>query len=181
MRCLFPWLMLLACMYYACHHAQWDRLSLLPPMAWPYVLRAFINIHTHTHTHVIDMSSSFVYRQVLATNRPGDLDDAVLDRMDEALEFGLPSEDERAKILALYLDRYIARAGQDDGEAGTGGGGVGSRLAAMLRGRKTLAEPIEVRGVGEAELRQAARLTQVWVWWGVRWRKRRWRRGRCLW
>lgn len=28
--------------------------------------------------------------------------------MDEALEFGLPEEAERTKILSLYLDRYIA-------------------------------------------------------------------------
>lgn len=35
----------------------------------------------------------------------GDLDDAVLDRMDEALEFGLPSLSERRKILELYLEK----------------------------------------------------------------------------
>ncbi len=34
----------------------------------------------------------------------GDLDDAVLDRMDEALEFGLPRASERRAMLALYLD-----------------------------------------------------------------------------
>jgi hypothetical protein len=32
---------------------------------------------------------------VLATNRPSDLDPAVIDRTDEALEFGLPEEAER--------------------------------------------------------------------------------------
>lgn len=37
----------------------------------------------------------------------GDLDDAVLDRMDEALEFGLPRADERHKMLALYLDKWV--------------------------------------------------------------------------
>lgn len=31
----------------------------------------------------------------LATNRPGDLDSAVADRIDEVLEFPLPGEDER--------------------------------------------------------------------------------------
>jgi ATPase family AAA domain-containing protein 3A/B len=35
----------------------------------------------------------------------GDLDDAVLDRMDEALEFGLPGLDERIQMLNLYLDK----------------------------------------------------------------------------
>lgn len=47
----------------------------------------------------------------LATNRPGDLDSAVSDRIDEVLEFPLPGEDERFKLLKLYLDRYIAQAG----------------------------------------------------------------------
>lgn len=32
---------------------------------------------------------------VLATNRPSDLDPAVIDRTDEALEFGLPGREER--------------------------------------------------------------------------------------
>jgi ATPase family AAA domain-containing protein 3A/B len=35
----------------------------------------------------------------------GDLDDAVLDRMDEALEFALPGMEERKKIIDLYLDK----------------------------------------------------------------------------
>ncbi|KAH7296222.1 hypothetical protein KP509_26G014200 [Ceratopteris richardii] len=48
---------------------------------------------------------------VLATNRPSDLDSAVADRLDEVLEFPLPGEDERVKLLHLYLDKYIAQAG----------------------------------------------------------------------
>lgn len=47
----------------------------------------------------------------LATNRPGDLDSAVADRIDEVLEFPLPGEEERFKLLKLYLDKYIAKAG----------------------------------------------------------------------
>ncbi|KAE8707859.1 4-coumarate:CoA ligase 3 [Hibiscus syriacus] len=47
----------------------------------------------------------------LATNRPGDLDSAVADRIDEVLEFPLPGEDERFKLVKLYLDKYIAQAG----------------------------------------------------------------------
>lgn len=52
----------------------------------------------------------------LATNRPGDLDSAVSDRIDEVLEFPLPGEDERFKLLKLYLDKYIAKA--DSGKSG---------------------------------------------------------------
>ncbi|XP_050387147.1 uncharacterized protein LOC126803381 [Argentina anserina] len=52
----------------------------------------------------------------LATNRPGDLDSAVSDRIDEVLEFPLPGEDERFKLLKLYLDKYIVKA--DSGKSG---------------------------------------------------------------
>lgn len=48
----------------------------------------------------------------LATNRPGDLDSAVTDRIDEVLEFPLPGEDERFKLVKLYLNKYIAKAGE---------------------------------------------------------------------
>ncbi|CAN6813219.1 unnamed protein product [Brassica oleracea] len=44
---------------------------------------------------------------VLATNRPGDLDSAVTDRIDEVIEFPLPGEDERFKLLKLYLNKYL--------------------------------------------------------------------------
>ncbi|GFH19459.1 AAA domain-containing protein [Haematococcus lacustris] len=59
----------------------------------------------------IDEADAFLGRRskdfmvVIATNRPGDLDDAVLDRMDEALEFALPREEERLQLLRLYLDK----------------------------------------------------------------------------
>ena len=33
-----------------------------------------------------------------------------MDRMDEALEFGLPHVDERKKILELYLERRVIGA-----------------------------------------------------------------------
>jgi len=46
---------------------------------------------------------------VIATNRPGDLDSAVLDRLDEAIEFGLPDMDARSQMVQLYFDMYIAK------------------------------------------------------------------------
>ncbi|EEH57423.1 uncharacterized protein MICPUCDRAFT_16944 [Micromonas pusilla CCMP1545] len=52
---------------------------------------------------------------VIATNRPEDLDAAVLDRMDEALEFGLPDLDARTRLCRLYFDKLIAR-GEDAGD-----------------------------------------------------------------
>lgn len=51
---------------------------------------------------------------VLATNRPGDLDSAVTDRIDEVIEFPLPQEEERFKLLKLYLNKYFI--GQNESE-----------------------------------------------------------------
>lgn len=44
---------------------------------------------------------------VLATNRPGDLDSAVVDRVDENMFLGAPDEEGRLALLSLYLDKYI--------------------------------------------------------------------------
>ncbi|KAJ8550093.1 hypothetical protein K7X08_033800 [Anisodus acutangulus] len=51
---------------------------------------------------------------VLATNRPGDLDSAVTDRIDEIIEFPLPQEDECFKLLKLYLNKYLIGEGDCD-------------------------------------------------------------------
>ncbi|GAA0172025.1 hypothetical protein LIER_25934 [Lithospermum erythrorhizon] len=51
---------------------------------------------------------------VLATNRPGDLDSAVTDRIDEVIEFPLPQEDERFKLLKLYLNKYFIGEGESE-------------------------------------------------------------------
>ena len=56
---------------------------------------------------------------VLASNRPEDLDDAVLDRMDELVEFPLPAAAERARILRQHVDGAL------NGGGGGGGGGEG--------------------------------------------------------
>uniref|UniRef100_A0A1J3GBH8 ATPase family AAA domain-containing protein 3 n=1 Tax=Noccaea caerulescens TaxID=107243 RepID=A0A1J3GBH8_NOCCA len=55
---------------------------------------------------------------VLATNRPGDLDSAVTDRIDEVIEFPLPGEEERFKLLKLYLNKYLT-GGEDKKDANT--------------------------------------------------------------
>ncbi|KAH6830436.1 P-loop containing nucleoside triphosphate hydrolases superfamily protein [Perilla frutescens var. hirtella] len=82
----------------------------------------------------------------LATNRPGDLDSAVSDRMDEVLEFPLPGEDERFKLLNLYLDKYIA-------QAGAGKRGLFARLF------KREANRIEIKGVNDDLVKEAAAKT----------------------
>lgn len=49
------------------------------------------------------------FMMVIATNRPGDLDSAVLDRLDESIEFGLPDVDARKAMVQLYFDMYITK------------------------------------------------------------------------
>lgn len=51
---------------------------------------------------------------VLATNRPGDLDTAVTDRIDEVIEFPLPGPQERFQLIKLYFDQYIANKNEGD-------------------------------------------------------------------
>ncbi|XP_074320439.1 uncharacterized protein LOC141657186 [Silene latifolia] len=84
----------------------------------------------------------------LATNRPGDLDSAVSDRIDEVLEFPLPGEDERFKLLRLYLDKYIAKAGSGKP------GGLFSRFFQKEQ------QKIEIKGLTEDILREAAAKTE---------------------
>lgn len=55
--------------------------------------------------------------------------------MDEALEFGLPGEQERVSILALYLDQYIVKAGTKEGGAGASStAGFGERIKVGVLG-----------------------------------------------
>ncbi|PIN23506.1 AAA+-type ATPase [Handroanthus impetiginosus] len=83
----------------------------------------------------------------LATNRPGDLDSAVADRIDEVLEFPLPGEDERFKLLKLYLDKYIAQAGARKP-------GLFSHLFQKQQ------KKIEIKGLNDDVLKEAAAKTE---------------------
>ncbi|KAK9844676.1 hypothetical protein WJX74_005413 [Apatococcus lobatus] len=101
------------------------------------------------------------YAVVLATNRPADLDAAVLDRMDEALEFGLPGTQERFQLLKLYLEQYIIKAGTAEGGAGSGSvQGIGARLRAVLTGKRLAAAEITVQGIDDSLLQDAAERTE---------------------
>jgi len=62
--------------------------------------------------HTGTPSSQFM--MVLATNRPHDLDSAVLDRIDESVEFGLPDFDARLGMVKLYFDKFVTRPLQID-------------------------------------------------------------------
>ncbi|CAN0887111.1 ATPase family AAA domain-containing protein 3-B [Linum grandiflorum] len=82
---------------------------------------------------------------VLATNRPGDLDSAVTDRIDEVIEFPLPGEDERFKLINLYLKKYLG----DSGEEPKWG---------FFFNKKP--QTITVNGVTEEVIREAAKMTE---------------------
>ncbi|KAL6527031.1 hypothetical protein OROGR_016121 [Orobanche gracilis] len=82
----------------------------------------------------------------LATNRPGDLDSAVADRIDEVLEFPLPGEDERFKLLKLYLSKYIAQAGARK-----------PGLFSLLFGKQQ--KKIEINGLDDDIIKEAAAKT----------------------
>ncbi|KAK6150887.1 hypothetical protein DH2020_015819 [Rehmannia glutinosa] len=84
---------------------------------------------------------------VLATNRPGDLDSAVTDRIDEVIEFPLPQEAERYKLLKLYLTKYLC--GEGDGESKWGRSFV-----------KKKSQKITIKDISDDILREAARKTE---------------------
>lgn len=83
----------------------------------------------------------------LATNRPGDLDSAVANRIDEVLEFPVPGEEERFKMLKLYLDKYIAKAGESKS----------GWLSSLFRRQQ---QKIEIKGLSEDVVREAAAKTE---------------------
>ncbi|MED6179910.1 hypothetical protein PIB30_005369 [Stylosanthes scabra] len=83
----------------------------------------------------------------LATNRPGDLDSAVADRIDEVLEFPLPGEEERFKLLKLYLDKYIAQAGSR--KSGS--------IQSLFKGKP---QQIEIKGLTDDIIKEAAAKTE---------------------
>eukprot|EP01024_Parvocaulis_polyphysoides_P015473 TRINITY_DN1675_c0_g2_i3.p1 TRINITY_DN1675_c0_g2~~TRINITY_DN1675_c0_g2_i3.p1 ORF type:complete len:620 (-),score=84.10 TRINITY_DN1675_c0_g2_i3:213-1799(-) len=93
-----------------------------------------------------DQSRDFML--VLATNRPDDLDVAVLDRMDEVIEFPLPIEEDRFKLLKVYFDKYITKS--EFGDLGEGG-------SFLWKGKS---EKLNVQDVGDEQLWEAARRTQ---------------------
>ncbi|GFY86396.1 AAA-type ATPase family protein [Actinidia rufa] len=69
---------------------------------------------------------------VLATNRPSDLDSAITDRIDEVIEFPLPQEEERFKLLKLYLSKYFS--GEDEKAAQKIEGFSSREIAKLMAG-----------------------------------------------
>ncbi|KAL4199223.1 hypothetical protein AMTRI_Chr03g143850 [Amborella trichopoda] len=84
---------------------------------------------------------------VLATNRPGDLDAAITDRIDEVIEFPLPGEEERFKLLKLYLDKYIIQRENNDAPIWN----------SLFRSKQ---QKITVKDINEDVIREAAKKTE---------------------
>ena len=83
---------------------------------------------------------------VLATNRPGDLDSAITDRIDEVIEFPLPGEEERFQLLKLYLNKYLS-----DESDGT------SKWDSLFNKKP---QKITVKDLSEDVIREAAKRTE---------------------
>lgn len=47
------------------------------------------------------------FMMVYASNQPSQFDEAVLDRIDEMVEFQLPGENERRKMIGQYIEKYL--------------------------------------------------------------------------
>ena len=50
---------------------------------------------------------------VLASNQPEQLDWAINDRIDEIVNFDLPGEDERERLVRMYFDKYVLEPALD--------------------------------------------------------------------
>ena len=66
--------------------------------------------------HFRSTLNAFLYRTgeqndkfmlVLASNTPEQLDWAINDRLDEMIEFALPGDTERERLVRLYFDQYV--------------------------------------------------------------------------
>ena len=91
-------------------------------------------------------SQSTKFMMVLATNRPEDLDAAVLDRVDDALEFPLPEFRERERLLLSHFSQCIGTPDTKTwrkAEPPARGG----RLRALMAGGQTPAE-VKLSGIG---------------------------------
>lgn len=87
---------------------------------------------------------------VLATNRPGDLDSAVTDRIDDVIEFPLPGPQERFQLIKLYFDQYITNKKELDNKENSKFGGL----------FKKEQQRIIVEGIDDEVIRVAAEKTE---------------------
>eukprot|EP00526_Cylindrotheca_closterium_P005596 CAMPEP_0113620682 /NCGR_PEP_ID=MMETSP0017_2-20120614/10545_1 /TAXON_ID=2856 /ORGANISM="Cylindrotheca closterium" /LENGTH=571 /DNA_ID=CAMNT_0000530363 /DNA_START=41 /DNA_END=1756 /DNA_ORIENTATION=- /assembly_acc=CAM_ASM_000147 len=75
------------------------------------------------------------FMMVYASNQPSQFDPAIMDRIDEMVEFGLPSTEERRKMIAMYIDKYLLKP-------------------------PTWAKAVETEDIGEAEIEKVVQETE---------------------
>jgi len=76
------------------------------------------------------------FMMVYASNQPSQFDPAVLDRVDEMVEFGLPGLDERRSMITLYIEKYL------------------------LNPPGRWAKPVKTENIGEAEIEKVVKETE---------------------
>ena len=62
-----------------------------------------------TNPIIILFCSPCRFMLVLASNQPDQFDWAINDRVDEMVEFGLPSVDERERLVRRYFEEYCLK------------------------------------------------------------------------
>jgi len=107
-------------------------------------------------------SQSTKFMMVLASNRPEDLDPAILDRIDDTIHFPLPGLVEREGMIRLYFSKYIGRVPEQDEKLRSGVVVRAWTRAIPQRSPWIWRRPPEVELVNfnKATFRQAAELTQ---------------------
>jgi len=101
---------------------------------------------------------------VLASNRPEDLDAAVLDRIDEVVHFPLPERQQRESILRLYFEKYVGTIREKPGSDGKAGSGAWEGATPVHRSRSWSGltggvQDIELQGFSAGALQKAAERT----------------------
>jgi len=93
---------------------------------------------------------------VLATNRPFDLDSAIVDRMDDAMEIELPGQNEREYLLSLYFRKYI----EGQHELAESDEAIDQQRGGLFGRRAQPPPAIENVDVNEADIKELAQKTQ---------------------
>lgn len=87
---------------------------------------------------------------ILATNRPCDLDNAIIDRIDESLEFEIPNENSREKILKYYFERDICCIDNSNNNKDNKIGKMNLLLNKIFKNR--INEKINLKGINKNDL-----------------------------
>lgn len=76
------------------------------------------------------------FMMVYASNQPSQFDPALLDRVDEMVEFDMPGPEERREMIAMYIEQYL------------------------LNPPGRYAKPVKTENIGDAEIEQAVKETE---------------------